>query len=113
MAQDFVEAVRWWRKAADQGNSDAQALLAIAYDSGWGVPRNATEAYFWANLSAALAAGNPDLAEGSPDLTSSAAKSVAEERNRIGATLPRNQLLAVQKRCRQWLDAFEKRKPHK
>jgi hypothetical protein len=91
-------------KVADQGNSGVQGLLAIAHDHGWGVPRNATEAYFWANLSAALTVGNPSLAEGSPELASDPAKSGAEERNKIGAKLTRSQLLAVQKRCRQWMD---------
>jgi len=87
-------------------------MLAMAYDSGWGVLPNATEAYFWANLSAAITAGYPDLPEVKPELASAVAMDM-KERNRIGAKLTRSQLLAVQKRCRQWLAAFEKRKARK
>ena len=37
--QDYAEATRWYRLAADQGDNFAQWLLGIMYVSGWGVPR--------------------------------------------------------------------------
>jgi TPR repeat protein len=36
--QDYVEAVKWFRKAADQGNADAQAALGGIYGAGQGCP---------------------------------------------------------------------------
>jgi len=48
--KDQVEAVKWWRKAADQGHADAQAWLGFMYYNGEGVPKDAAEAYAWYNL---------------------------------------------------------------
>ena len=35
--QDDFEAVKWYRKAAEQGDADAQANLGSAYGAGRGV----------------------------------------------------------------------------
>jgi TPR repeat protein len=48
-----AEAVKWYRRAADQGMADAQYNLGVMYVSGAGVPKNDAEAYFWWNLAAA------------------------------------------------------------
>ena len=51
--QDYFEAVKWWRKAVEAGNSEAQYNLAAqynlgcAYNAGEGVPQNSTEAVKW------------------------------------------------------------------
>ena len=34
MPQDYAEAVRWYRKAADQGDADAQSNLGGMYANG-------------------------------------------------------------------------------
>jgi TPR repeat protein len=34
--RDAAEAVRWFRKAAEQGNADAQINLGLMYESGRG-----------------------------------------------------------------------------
>jgi uncharacterized protein len=47
------EAVEWLRKAAKQSNPDAYALLSQILYEGRGVPRDATEASFWAHVGAA------------------------------------------------------------
>jgi TPR repeat protein len=39
-AQDYAEAAKWFRKAADQGNVNAQARLASMYFWGQGVPQD-------------------------------------------------------------------------
>ena len=44
---DFTEAVRWWRKAADVGNADAQTILGDAYFNGQGVEQDWAEAAKW------------------------------------------------------------------
>ena len=46
--EDDAEAVKWYRKAAEQGNSDAQQMLGIMYERGSkGVPQDYTEAAKW------------------------------------------------------------------
>lgn len=39
-AQDYEQAVYWYRKAAEQGHASAQARLGYFYYTGWGVPRD-------------------------------------------------------------------------
>jgi TPR repeat protein len=38
--QDYVEAVKWFRRAAEQGFADAQDSLARMYVQGQGVPKD-------------------------------------------------------------------------
>ena len=45
--QDHAEAVRWYRKAAEQGDADAQCMLGVAYENGRGVKQDASEAVWW------------------------------------------------------------------
>ena len=47
MPQNDAEAVTWFRKAADQGNADAQNVLGLMYDNGQGVPQDYVEAVTW------------------------------------------------------------------
>ena len=44
---DYTEAVKWYRKAADQGYAGAQYNLGVAYHSGQGVPQDYGEALKW------------------------------------------------------------------
>jgi TPR repeat protein len=44
VAQDFAEAARWYRKAADQGNAPGQASLGDMYAHGQGVTQDYAEA---------------------------------------------------------------------
>jgi hypothetical protein len=50
--QNLAEAVKWYRKAAEQGHDSAQYKLGLAYQKGKGVPKSETEAYIWLNISA-------------------------------------------------------------
>ena len=45
--QSHVEAVRWYRKAAEQGHVDAQNNLGAMYAEGTGVPQDDAEAVKW------------------------------------------------------------------
>jgi hypothetical protein len=45
--KDNKEAVRWWFKAAEQGNPSAQFCLGLAYHNGEGVKRDYREAIMW------------------------------------------------------------------
>jgi TPR repeat protein len=50
--QNWVEAVKWYRKAAEQGHDLAQFKVGLSYQIGKGVPQSDTEAYVWLNISA-------------------------------------------------------------
>ena len=45
--QDYAEAVKWYRKAADQGYAAAQTNLGLMYAHGQGVPQDYVEAVKW------------------------------------------------------------------
>lgn len=44
--------MKWHRKAADQGNGNAQFNLGFMYDLGRGMPQNYIEAVKWYSLAA-------------------------------------------------------------
>jgi len=50
--QDYVEAAKWYRKAAENGNALAQLWLGTMYISGQGVPVDLVQAHLWLNLAA-------------------------------------------------------------
>ena len=52
--QDYTEAVKWWRKAAEQGNTDAQYSLGVCYFFGHGVTKDEAEAVKWLRKAAGL-----------------------------------------------------------
>lgn len=47
MPKDFVQAVSWYRKAADQGLPHAQVSLGNCYELGEGVAKDYAEAFAW------------------------------------------------------------------
>ena len=59
------EAVKWYRKAADQGLASAQYNLGLMYADGQGVPQDYVTAYMWFILASVegdkLAIENRDL----------------------------------------------------
>ncbi len=50
--QDYQQAVFWFRKAAEQGEVNAEVNLAWQYASGLGVPQNHAEAVTWCGKAA-------------------------------------------------------------
>jgi TPR repeat protein len=50
--KNLSEALVWYRRAAAQGDADAQLELAKAYEDGIGVPQDYVEAHKWFNLAA-------------------------------------------------------------
>ena len=65
-AQDYAEAVKWYRKAGGQGLAWAQLALGLMHRDGHGVPQDFGHAYVWFSLAAAKgmedAARFPDAA---------------------------------------------------
>ena len=50
--KDYVQAVKWYRLAADQGDARAQFNLGAMYDVGEGVPKDDAQAVKWFRLAA-------------------------------------------------------------
>ena len=55
--QDDAEAAAWYRRAAEQGDADAQFGLGAMYAEGRGVPQDDPEAHTWLNLAASRLTG--------------------------------------------------------
>ena len=51
--QDYAEAARWYRTAAEQGHAAAQFSLGVMYSNGEGVPQDLVQGYAWASVAAA------------------------------------------------------------
>lgn len=47
MAGDFDNALKWYRAAADQGDTDAENALGFLYSAGAGVPQDFDQALMW------------------------------------------------------------------
>ena len=45
--QNYVEALKWYRKATEQGLAEAQSNLGMMYYHGEGVPKDMAEATKW------------------------------------------------------------------
>ncbi len=52
VSQDYQEAVKWYRRAAEQGDAGAQYNLALMYTRGQGMSQDYVLAHMWANLAA-------------------------------------------------------------
>ena len=52
VAQNYKEAVKWYRLSAEQGEAEAQHSLGLSYSLGRGVPLDYKEAVRWYRMSA-------------------------------------------------------------
>ena len=91
----YAQAALWYRKAAEQGNADAQLSLGYLYDDGQGVPQDYAEAYFWYYLAAA---GEQDASD---------SKQVAKYRDEAASHLTPVDLAREQERARKWFEAHQ------
>lgn len=60
---DYGVAAKWYQKAANQGNKDAQYKLGLLYAESLGVSQNLVAAYFWVSLAATGGTNKPWLAK--------------------------------------------------
>jgi hypothetical protein len=58
LQQDYAKALEWFRRAATQGDADAQVNLGVMYAKGDGVPQNYASAVKWFRKAAVQ--GDPD-----------------------------------------------------
>jgi TPR repeat protein len=57
LPQNYHQAAKWYRRAAQQGHGGAQFALGLLYNKGQGVPKDLVLAHMWLNLSATQAIG--------------------------------------------------------
>jgi hypothetical protein len=62
--QDYAEALKWYRLAADQGNANAQSNLGVMYVKGQGTTQNHVEALMWFRLAATKGTPTPSTISG-------------------------------------------------
>ena len=126
--ENDVEAVKWYRLAADQGDADAQSNLGVMYGIGEGVPKDDVEAVKWFRLAAdqghATAQTNLGYAyffgNGVPkdDVESYARFNVAgalgsdveKSKSNLTARMTKEDISAAQKRSKEIWEALEGRK---
>ena len=88
---DFAEAVKWFRKAAEQGRAKAQYNLGLMYAKGEGVPKDLVQAHVWWNIAAAQ--GNEDakknLANVEKEMTDSQKEKAMDLARELFAKLPK------------------------
>ena len=94
--QDDVEAVRWYRLAAERGYAVAQLSLGVMYSDGRGVPQDDVEAQKWYNL-AASHVEEWDHNE------------YEEIRDTLAKRVTPAQLAEAQRRASEWQAAFDAR----
>ena len=88
VAQDYQEAVKWYRLAAAQGNELAQVNLGVMYTKGRGVAQDFVRAHLWFNLAAAASTGN-------------SRDTATENLNRIAAKMTAEQIATAQEMARR------------
>jgi hypothetical protein len=89
--QDYGEAARWYRQAAEQGDAGGQFNLGSAYYSGQGVPQDYVQTHMWCNLAAA--AGN---------------RMAPTIRDLIAKKMTPTQIAEAQRLAREWLAQHQK-----
>ncbi len=87
--QDYGEAEKWFRKAAEQGFAKAQYNLGLMYDNGDGVPQDYVAAHKWYNLAASRSAGRMREA-------------AVRNRERLAARMTPAQIAEAERAARQW-----------
>jgi len=127
--KDYAQAVKWFRKAADQGMPESQYMMGVIYDRGEGLPQDFAEAVTWYRKSAVqgyVAAqfelGNKYASgEGVPQnyaeayvwlsLAAAAGHETARgERDKCAGKLSKEELMSAQKRA---TELFENAKEEK
>ena len=69
IAQDYREAMKWYRMAAEQRNLEAQFNLGVMYEEGRGFAQDRVRAHMWFNLAAAISSDdNGNLAAKNRDI---------------------------------------------
>jgi hypothetical protein len=102
------EAAKWFLKAAESGHRQAQYNIGSMYESGRGVKRDASEAYFWLMLAATpihlpADAGTSNYHESPDEISERQTQQFAESGlTEIKKWLKLDQIMNIQKRVENW-----------
>ena len=129
-AKNYPEAMRWWRKAAEQGLAEAQFNLGHRYREGRGVKQDDREAVRWYRKAAEQGYANAQallgvmyvIGQGATQdyvqahkwfniasaLGYKAAKKLREEAEK---KMTAQQIAEAQREATKWLEAYQKRRP--
>jgi len=95
-APNYVEATKWYRKAADEGDYSSQKRLGDFYEFGKGVPKDYVQAGKWYLLSAANSYGKP----GVRDIHTGALRS----RDLLAEKMSASQRAEAVKLAKEWME---------
>jgi TPR repeat protein len=103
-AVSIVIAMKWWRRAAERGNTSAQMKLAYLYGDGrGGTATDYTEAYKWYDIAAAIVGAKVD---GLPVAASrNGAKDNSDQlwyRDQVAKHMTSEQIAEAQRLAREW-----------
>jgi TPR repeat protein len=87
---NLAQSLVWYRRAAEQGNVDAQVALGLAYAQGMGVVQDYVEADKWFNIAASRAESADELAD------------IATRHNKLAHVMTSSQIAEAQKLAREW-----------
>ena len=90
--QDYALAVQWYRKAADQGNADAQFNLGVMYANGQGVLQDYVTAHKWFNLAVSGLSASETTQR----------NAAVTYRDRVAARMTPAQIAEAQRLAREW-----------
>ena len=98
MPQDYAEAAKWFRKAAEQGDAKAQYNLGIMYAKGQGVPQDYVLAYMWSNLATSRY----------PASEKEDREQAVRNRDRVSSMMTPAQFAEAQRLTREWKPKMER-----
>ena len=84
--QDYKEAVKWYRLAAEQGDAEAQNNLGVMYDKGRGIDQDYVMAYMYWDIAAV-----------------NGYKDAIKNRGRVEKMMTSSQLEKAQDLAREWM----------
>jgi TPR repeat protein len=89
LEKSYEEAARWYRKAAEQGDTVSQFIVGFTFEKGLGVTQDYVQAHMWLNIAAAHATGNDQQKYGA-------------ERDELARLMTPEQIAEAQRLAREW-----------
>jgi hypothetical protein len=95
LPQDLIQAQRWYRAAADQGEAFAEFSLGVLFNFGKGVKRDYVQAYAWYERAALHTTGGDR-------------ETIVEMRDGVAEKLTREQIAEAQRMAAEWKPAHKR-----
>ena len=93
MKQDYAEALRWYRKAADQGDADAQFSLGFEHYEGRKAAKDNVAALMWMILASRGVGGGGQR---------ESQEVIAHFRQKVSGEMTSQQIAEAERRAREW-----------